>query len=220
MTVRIAGIALCVMAAISLTPLDAQASCRAIDPAWDTAILHGTDGAELEQGRIHDLLGAANTLKALGDESACHAISRALLPGAENTATRAGPLVIVPREREEPREMAYDDDGLATFRPGRTAQLPTAGIVSAVSMISAPVRNTDDRTVGEIENLILSDTGKPAYVVVGYGGFLGLGEKLIAVPFARVRPSADGKRFYIGMSDAEIEAAPAFDPGRFFLEPR
>ena len=56
-------------------------------------------------------------------------------------------------------------------------------IVNADNVIGVDVKNNQDEDLGEVEALMLDKmTGKVAYVVLSYGGFLGMGDKLFALP--------------------------------------
>jgi sporulation protein YlmC with PRC-barrel domain len=57
----------------------------------------------------------------------------------------------------------------------------------ASKLIGADVRNTANEEVGEINEVILDKDGKVAAVVLGVGGFLGMGERQVAVKFKSLR---------------------------------
>jgi sporulation protein YlmC with PRC-barrel domain len=60
--------------------------------------------------------------------------------------------------------------------------------VRASKLIGTNLKNSNDESVGEIKDLVMDATsGKVRYVAVTYGGFLGLGSKLFAVPFEAFR---------------------------------
>jgi hypothetical protein len=53
-------------------------------------------------------------------------------------------------------------------------------------MIGLPVVGMDHVRVGSIEDVLIGDAGKVEAVVIGVGGFLGIGEKLVAIPYDTV----------------------------------
>jgi sporulation protein YlmC with PRC-barrel domain len=64
----------------------------------------------------------------------------------------------------------------------------TGATVRASQLMGANLKNSNDESVGEIKDLVLdAKSGKIRYVAVTYGGFLGLGSKLFAVPFEAFR---------------------------------
>jgi sporulation protein YlmC with PRC-barrel domain len=77
------------------------------------------------------------------------------------------------------------------------------------------VTNEAGETVGDINDLLFDKNGRISTAVVGVGGFLGVGEKSIAVPFAALSFKADGKGkrvVVLAMSKESLQAAPSFQP--------
>jgi sporulation protein YlmC with PRC-barrel domain len=61
-------------------------------------------------------------------------------------------------------------------------------------LIGAKVVNKDGTAVGDIEDLIVGDGGRIEGVIMGVGGFLGVGEKKVGVRFSALKvTTADGK---------------------------
>jgi hypothetical protein len=58
-----------------------------------------------------------------------------------------------------------------------------AGDVSAKALLNESVKNAANETVGDINDVLIGGDGKVAAVIVGVGGFLGMGEKRVALPF-------------------------------------
>ena len=58
-----------------------------------------------------------------------------------------------------------------------------ANEMRASKLIGATVRNNANESIGEINELILDKDGKIAAVVVGVGGFLGIGEREVALDY-------------------------------------
>lgn len=63
--------------------------------------------------------------------------------------------------------------------------------VRASKLIGATVYSDQNEGVGSVDDLIMTDGNKVTVVVVSVGGFLGLGSKLVAVPFDQLRRDAD-----------------------------
>jgi sporulation protein YlmC with PRC-barrel domain len=63
----------------------------------------------------------------------------------------------------------------------------------ASKLIGSKVVNTANETVGDINEIVLSKDGKVAAVVIGVGGFLGIGEREVAVAFSSILVSRDSK---------------------------
>lgn len=79
-------------------------------------------------------------------------------------------------------------------------------------LIGKPVRTEGGDQIGEVDNLVLdTNAGRIEQVIVGFGGFLGLGEKEVAIPWSEVVPSSGNEGIVIRMTEADVEAAPEFD---------
>jgi sporulation protein YlmC with PRC-barrel domain len=60
-------------------------------------------------------------------------------------------------------------------------------VLSATTMIGDAVRNPQGEELGELEELMIDlDAGRIAYAVLSFGGFLGIGDKLFAIPILLV----------------------------------
>ena len=70
----------------------------------------------------------------------------------------------------------------------------------------------DGRKVGTIENLLVAPDGRIDYVVLEWGGVLGLGERQVAVPWKDVALNADNTQATIDMTREQLEQAQRYDP--------
>ena len=62
------------------------------------------------------------------------------------------------------------------------AAVPARKTLSASTLIGNPVRNREGEDLGKIEDFMMDlETGRVAYAVLSFGGFLGVGNKLFAV---------------------------------------
>jgi sporulation protein YlmC with PRC-barrel domain len=61
----------------------------------------------------------------------------------------------------------------------------------ASKLIGTNVVNTANETIGEINEIVLAKDGKVAAVIIGVGGFLGMGEREVAMNFESVQMSRD-----------------------------
>jgi sporulation protein YlmC with PRC-barrel domain len=84
--------------------------------------------------------------------------------------------------------------------------------VKASSIIGTQVFNPQGDSLGEIKEVVIDPgLGRVAYVVVTFGGFLGLGEKLFAIPYSAFRYNAENREYVLDVSKERLEAAPGFD---------
>jgi len=81
--------------------------------------------------------------------------------------------------------------------PAATAPMPAAnlgaGDVSAKDLLRQNVKNAASETVGDVNDVLIARDGKIVAVIVGVGGFLGLGEKDVALPFDQLTFATDTK---------------------------
>lgn len=83
------------------------------------------------------------------------------------------------------------------------------------NLMGADVRSAADEDLGDVNDVVFDMNGKAVGVVVGVGGFLGIGEKNVAIPFERVtitRPDAndDDIRISLDTTKDELNGAPEF----------
>lgn len=81
----------------------------------------------------------------------------------------------------------------------------------ASGLLGMEVRNKQNEKLGEIKDVVMDlPSGKVSYAVLAVGGFLGLGEKLIALPPSAFTLSSDGHTLAIDADKSKIQAAPGF----------
>jgi sporulation protein YlmC with PRC-barrel domain len=81
----------------------------------------------------------------------------------------------------------------------------------ASGIIGMEVRNAENQKLGEIKDLVLDvQSGKVSYAVLAVGGFLGIGEKLIALPPSSLKQATDGEYLTLNADKSKIMAAPGF----------
>jgi len=88
-----------------------------------------------------------------------------------------------------------------------------AGQWLASQFIGQPVTNDAGERVGDINDLLFDKSGQVSTVVIGVGGFLGVGEKNVAIAFGSLSITADanGKRVVgVPLSKERLQAAPDF----------
>lgn len=81
----------------------------------------------------------------------------------------------------------------------------------ASSLIGMEVRNSSNEKLGEVKDLVMDlDSGKLSYAVLSVGGFLGIGEKLIALPPGALKQGETSEYLLLEADKARIQAAPGF----------
>lgn len=91
---------------------------------------------------------------------------------------------------------------------------PGAVTHRASKLIGMAVRNNQGDKIGSVDDLVVDmKTGRIRYLALGFGGILGLGEKLFAVPMNQVtfEHGTNENYFVLNVTKDELKAAPGFD---------
>lgn len=87
-------------------------------------------------------------------------------------------------------------------------------LMRADIVIGADIRTPEDEELGEIENVVLDPARQMiAYVLASRGGFLGLGEELVAVRWSDLRATTDHEIYVLDASPDVFAAAPKVERG-------
>jgi sporulation protein YlmC with PRC-barrel domain len=88
----------------------------------------------------------------------------------------------------------------------------TRHVLSASTLIGDDVRNVAGESLGKIEEIMIDlTTGSVAYAVLSFGGFLGMGDKLFAVPWQAMTIDRDEHEFILDIDEERLRNAPGFD---------
>jgi len=84
--------------------------------------------------------------------------------------------------------------------------------LTATKLIGDPVVNPKGEDLGKIEDFVIDPkSGRIDYAVLSFGGFLGMGDKLFAVPLEAMNLSREEKRFILDVDKERLKHAPGFD---------
>ena len=85
-------------------------------------------------------------------------------------------------------------------------------VMSASTLTRDSVVNSKGEDLGIIEDIMIHlDSGRIAYAVLSFGGILGIGDKLFAVPWEALTLDEDQKQFILNVDKQFLENAPGFD---------
>jgi sporulation protein YlmC with PRC-barrel domain len=85
-------------------------------------------------------------------------------------------------------------------------------VLTASSIIGDKIENTQGESIGKIKDIMLNtQDGKIQYLIIEFGGFIGFGEKLFAIPFAAVKLNTKNADFVLNIDKEFLEKAPGFD---------
>ncbi len=76
-------------------------------------------------------------------------------------------------------------------------------------ILGKPVYNDRDDKVGDVDDLIIAPDSSVSYAIIGVGGFLGLGERQVAIPVNRFKNS-EGRIVLPGATKDALQAMPSF----------
>jgi sporulation protein YlmC with PRC-barrel domain len=87
-----------------------------------------------------------------------------------------------------------------------------SGVLKGSQLIGMKVEGTDGKKLGDVKDIVVDPMeGDIDYIVLDYGGFLGLGDKYFAVPWEAVQFSDDGKTLLLDVTKKDLKQAPGFD---------
>ncbi len=79
----------------------------------------------------------------------------------------------------------------------------------ASKLVGATVYNDAKEHIGKIDDLIVTPNDRVFYAVVSVGGFLGMGDKLVAIPYSQIE--VDGDRLVMpGATKETLQSLPKF----------
>jgi len=85
-------------------------------------------------------------------------------------------------------------------------------VLSSSTISSDHVKNAAGEDLGKIEDLMIDlDSGRVAYAVLSFGGFLKMGNKLFAVPWEALKVDTVNKELLLNVDKKVLENAPGFD---------
>jgi sporulation protein YlmC with PRC-barrel domain len=108
--------------------------------------------------------------------------------------------------------LAFAAPALAADPPasGAAATTQQSTQIDAQKLIGQTVKNNADESIGKVDSVILDKDGKTAAVVVGVGGFLGMGEHNVALPWSSLRIANGGRDVHANFTKDQLKAMPEY----------
>lgn len=157
--------------------------------------------------KIRSLRDAAYVYALEGDEQSCQMVLASMRQVYEEHQKLVG------AEADDPTvRMAWRRAHLSRAAPiGQMDHLMRAKV-----LLGSALRNSKDQKLGEIKDLVL-DPAKPEilYALVAQGGFLGIGESLVAVRWSDLRATEDHEIYVLDVPSEALEEAPKVDRHNF-----
>lgn len=108
--------------------------------------------------------------------------------------------------------MNYTDRDTYGMYKGVKEGGPGPRLMGANTLIGDDVYNNDEEKLGDIKEIMVdTQDGEISYAVLSYGGFLGMGDKLFAVPWKALKLDTANKRFVLNIKKEKLKDAPGFD---------
>lgn len=109
---------------------------------------------------------------------------------------------------------ANDEDQSGHWKHEKNTEKSSSTQASEVrlsKLMDADIKSKSDEDLGKLEDLMINpNTGKIDFAVIGRGGFLGLGEKLVPVPWQAVTVQSE-KQFTLNVDKQKLQSAPTID---------
>jgi sporulation protein YlmC with PRC-barrel domain len=88
-------------------------------------------------------------------------------------------------------------------------------LLSTETLLGSDVKNPQAQDVGTLKQLMVDPhTGRVMYAVVAMGGFLGMGEKTVIVPWNALEVARDGKFLVLNVSPQMLQRDPTYEKGK------
>lgn len=99
-------------------------------------------------------------------------------------------------------------------------------LLSSSTLSGTGITNRKGENLGDVKDIMIDiESGEVAYVVISFGGFLGIGDKLFAVPWEALQVDQNHEQIVVDVDKQKLENAPGFDkdnwpssPDRQFIE--
>lgn len=156
--------------------------------------------AEAPQKEMHNAAPCPEGADA--NAEACGPATTGALPAAPDEADAA--------QSEEPQDETTE---MVAKPGGKFIGEQSDDAILASELVGLAVYNPADETLGDVNDIAWTDDGGIEALIVGVGGFLGIGEKQVAVAYSAVDISTDengNKRLMLNASSDELAAAPTF----------
>jgi len=146
-----------------------------------------------------------------------------LMAGVAGTVLAAAPLAIAqqstPNNQTTPSTTAPGTPSTApntqSTAPGTTttpstANAPAPSSVEVDKLVGKSVRNANGEKIGDIEAVYVMPSGQVDSVIVGVGGFLGMGEREVAVKWSDLKVTNNGETITSNMTKDSLKALPEY----------
>ena len=98
-----------------------------------------------------------------------------------------------------------------------TSSPQSHSLIASDRVEGTPVRRSSGEKIGTIERLMIDKiSGNVAYAVLSFGGFLGMGQKHLPIPWVRLTYDRNLGAYHLDLTADELKGAPSFAAGQEF----
>jgi hypothetical protein len=90
-----------------------------------------------------------------------------------------------------------------------------SGLARTSDLVGLSVKDASGKDAGKIEDLLTNSRGQVAYAVVSFGGIMGIGDKLYAVPWNAMVIDREAKTAYLDVTKDTLDRAPSFSKDKW-----
>src|SRR5579864_3936743 len=92
------------------------------------------------------------------------------------------------------------------------ARRETASLIGSDKVEGTAVYGADDRKIGNVQRVMIDKiSGKVAYAVISFGGFMGMGEDYYPMPWSNLKYDTRLGGYRIGVTEDQLKGAPKFN---------
>jgi sporulation protein YlmC with PRC-barrel domain len=159
---------------------------------------------------IRVLFLAADVLARQGKQDGCEYVTAELVDTYETYTAQLAEAGVDPAQVVDWRQ-----EQIALAQP--VTEEPAVQRLTLDDLLGMDVRNAQDFGLGSVADVVLDrNTGQLLYVMVARGGFLGIGEDRVPVPWEHFRMAPGLNTLVLNVPENVMEAAPAIDAGGIF----
>lgn len=159
--------------------------------------------------QIRGLFTGARILAVRGEQQACDATVAELEEVYDEFVEQAQTAGIEPDT-----VLDWRQESLLAAQP--VAEFDLAGI-NVDDITGTELRNPRDEQLGTVDDVLVAPDGTILYLIVSRGGFLGLGEEHVAIPWQGLQATPGLNTFVLDVDENVVEQAPRVDADQFAL---
>jgi len=120
------------------------------------------------------------------------------------------------QEMQEAQKELKQEAKKEAVAQGKEANQSMQQISRVSKIIGTTVKDTSGEKLGDVKELVINpETGQVVYAVVSYGGVLGMGDKLFAIPLKALTWITDKEYYTLNIDKETLKKAPGFDKNQW-----